>query len=240
MTREPRIYRLEATELRLGDGPLAFERANRAAIDAHWARLQAKLPATWNGPFFLFDEVRFEGTTLSATARRTDYATFLYWRDHGRPAEVSHITGTSMPVLADGTLLAVRMAAHTVNGGQIYFPAGSLEENDFRDGRFDVTASIARELAEETGLAFDAARADEAHVAALDNGAWHIARRNRLAEDFDACLAALDRHREATGEDEIEAAVAVRPGSAELGVLKPYARALAEWHFANPAFSCSG
>ena len=41
-------------------------------------------------------------------------------------------------------------------------------------------------------------------------------------------------------QKEIEAAVAIRPDDAGLAALKPYARALADWHFENEAFSCSG
>lgn len=232
------MLRLAEVMLRLGDGPLAFENANRPAIDAYWEKATAQMPRLWNGPAFLFEDVRLEGGRLIGTARRTDFATFLYWRDNGCPRDVIHITGTSLPVLADGSLFGVRMAAHTANGGEVYFPAGSLEEGDLADGAFDLTASIARELAEETGLGFDGT--EDVFTAAFDRGAYHIARRNRLAGDFDSCRDLLARHQAETGDDEIEAAVAIRPDDAGLGALKPYARALADWHFENEAFSCSG
>lgn len=232
------MLRLAEVMLRLGDGPLAFEHANRSAIDAYWEKVTAQMPRLWNGPAFLFEDVRLEGGRLIGTARRTDFATFLYWRDNGRPRDVIHITGTSLPVLADGSLFGVRMAAHTANGGEVYFPAGSLEDGDLVGGAFDLTASIARELAEETGFAFDGA--EGVFTAAFDRGAYHIARRNRLAGDFDSCRDLLARHQAETGDDEIEAAVAIRPDDAGLAALKPYARALADWHFENEAFSCSG
>lgn len=240
MTRNPKIFRPGGLALHPADGPLAFERDNRPAIEAHWAVTLAANPRLWNGPFFLFEDVRLEGGVLRGCARRTDFATFLYWRDSGRPETAVHVTGTSLPVTADGALLAVRMAAHTANAGAVYFPAGSFDAADIVDGAFDVSGNIARELQEETGLAFDAARAEDAFTAVFDRGAWHVARRNRLTDDFDACLHTIERHRAQGGDDEIETAIAVRPGGAELGLLKPHARALAEWHFANPAFSCSG
>lgn len=236
--QKPAVLRLAEVTLRLGEGPLAFERANRPAIDAHWKKATAQMPRLWNGPAFLFEEVRLEGGRLSGTARRTDFATFLYWRDNGRPRDVIHITGTSLPVLADGSLFGVRMAAHTANGGAVYFPAGSLDEEDLVDGAFDLTESIARELGEETGFAFDGA--EELFTAAFDRGAYYIARRSRLAGDFDNCRDLLTRHQAETGDDEIEAAVAIRPDGDSLAALKPHARALADWHFENAAFSCSG
>ena len=210
--RKPVVLRLAEVTLRLGEGPLAFEHANRPAIDAYWETATAQMPRLWNGPAFLFEDVSLEGGRLSGTGRRTDFATFLYWRDNGRPREVVHITGTSLPVLADGSLFGVRMAAHTANGGAAYFPAGSLDEDDLVDGAFDLTASIARELRE----------------------------RSRLTGDFDNCRDMLARHQAETGDDEIEAAVAIRRDGAGLAALKPYARALADWHFENEAFSCSG
>ena len=240
LVEKPTVLRLTEVVLRLGDGPLAFERDNRAMIDAYWKEATAARPRLWNGPAFLFEDVFLEGGRLSGTARRTDFATFLYWRDNGRPRDVVHITGTSLPVLADGSLFGVRMAAHTANGGEVYFPAGSLEEGDLVDGVFDLTRSIARELAEETGLAFDMAGAEGMFTAALDRGAYHVARRNRLGGGFDDCRERLVRHQAETGDDEIEAAVAIRANDAGLTALKPYARALADWHFENEAFCCSG
>lgn len=226
--------------LRLDEGPLAFERANRRAIDAYWKIVTDARPRLWNGPAYLFEDIRLDDGRLTATARRTDFATFLYWRDNGRPRDVVHITGTSLPVLADGSLLGVRMAAHTANGGEVYFPAGSLEEGDLAESVFDVTGSIARELVEETGLSFDMAAAEDVYTAALDRGAFHIARRNRLDMNFDVCRERLIRHQAETGDDEIEAVVAIGAHGAGLAGLKPYARALADWHFENAAFCCSG
>lgn len=236
MVAAPTVIRLEAVQLRLGDGAPLFHHDNRTAIGRYWKQVSAARPGLWNGPCFLFEDVRLDGATLSGTARRTDFATFLYWRDHGRPADVVHITGTSLPVLADGALLGVRMARHTANGGEVYFPAGSLEEVDLLDGRFDLTASISRELVEETGLAFDPDEAETVYTAAFDRGAFHIARRHKLTLDFDACVDKLRRHQAETGDDEIDTAIAIRARGDGVSVLKPYARALAEWHFANSAF----
>jgi hypothetical protein len=234
------IRRLETLRLALSDAPLRFEKENRPAIEANWAAALAANPRLWNGPSFMFEDVRLEGGKLTGTGHRTDFATFLHWRDNGRPAGVVHITGTSLPVTRDGALFAVRMAAHTANPGAIYFPAGSFDAADVIDGVFDVTRNIARELAEETGIGFHEADAETGLTAVFDRGAIHIARRNLLAADFAGCAARLSRHQAETGDDEVDGAVAIRGGDGSLRALKPYAKALAEWHFENAAFSCTG
>ncbi|MCI5075680.1 hypothetical protein [Oricola sp.] len=227
------VVRLRDVTLRLGEGPLRYERENRAAIDANWARLSAANPRLWNGPFFLFEAVSLTGDALSGTARRTDFATFLYWRDHGKPGEATHITGSSMPVMADGALFAVRMGAHTANAGQVYFPGGSFDADDVIDGSFDVTRNLSRELVEETGLVFREAEADADFTAARGANSYHIARRNRLPFGFVEGVERLRRHQAVTGDDEIETAVAVHADWRDTVSLKPHAGLLADWHFAN-------
>lgn len=234
------IRRLETLRLALSDAPLRFERENRPEIEAYWAAAIAANPRLWNGPSFMFEDVRIEGGVLTGTGHRTDFATFLHWRDNGRPADAVHITGTSLPVTRDGALFAIRMAAHTANPGAIYFPAGSFDAADVVDGMFEVTRNIARELAEETGLGFHEADAEAGLTAVFDRGAIHITRRNLLEADFAACAEILRRHQAETGDDEVDGAVAIRRGDGSHLALKPYAKALAEWHFENAAFSCTG
>lgn len=225
---------LEATRFALSDAPLDFERDNRAAIDENWRHEIAAKPRLWNGDAYLFDDVRIDGRTLSATGHRTDFATFLYWRAMGRPAGLTHITGTSLPVTADGALMAIRMAEHTANAGEYYFPAGSFDAADLMDGHFDVTANIRRELAEETGIVVHNEHFDGRFAAIFDRNAWHIARRSRLALSQAECVEAVSRHQAATGDDEISGLLTVRADDGSADLLKPYARCLAGWHFDHP------
>src|SRR5690554_1646413 len=95
------IVTLDSVRLVAGEGALQFAVENRQEIERYWQAVLAGNPRLWNGPFFMFEDVRIENGMLSGTARPTDFATFLYWRDNGRPAGVTHITGTSLPVMAD-------------------------------------------------------------------------------------------------------------------------------------------
>jgi len=95
----------------------------------------------------------FTADTFSAEYFETDFASFIAWRDWGFP-DASVFNGFGMGALRsrDGAYALGEMAPHTANAGKIYFPAGTPDLNDVRDGTVDIAGSVAREVAEETGL----------------------------------------------------------------------------------------
>lgn len=131
----------------------AFAEQRRHEIAAHFEAVRARNPSVWNGRVLLCRSPRIEGDCLRADYFETDFASFLAWRDFGYPDKtVFNGFGTSAPRSADGAFIVGRMSDRTVNGGRVYFPAGTPEPGDVTGGHLDLDASIAREVREETGL----------------------------------------------------------------------------------------
>jgi len=147
------IYRVKRLDLCVSPWRWPFADARRSEIDGHFAKLKRKTPQLWNGRVLLGRDPHFTSDTFSAEYFETDFASFIAWRDWGFP-DASVFNGFGMGALRtrDGAYALGEMAAHTVNAGKVYFPAGTPDLNDIRDGRVDIAASVAREVAEETGL----------------------------------------------------------------------------------------
>lgn len=227
-------FQVHAIDLPILTTRSRFEAANRVAIDAQWEEEVKANPRLWNGEQFLFEDVRVEEGVLRGIGYRTDFATFLYWRRnrYSSTAMPTHIAATTLPVTSDGALLTIRMAPHTANPGEYYFPAGSLDDHDVIDGHISIDANIRRELLEETGIAYPLAEQPEPYIVAIVDNAWHIARRFDLPLSVDQARDAIAQHQAATGDDETDAVEGIYKPE-QTAKLKPYARLLAEWHFDN-------
>jgi 8-oxo-dGTP pyrophosphatase MutT (NUDIX family) len=131
-----------------------FAEARREEIAAYFAQRQHEKPALWNGRVLLARNPVFSGDRLSARYFETDFASFLAWRDWGFP-DPGVFNGFGMGALrcADGAFVLGEMGQHTANPGRIYFPSGTPDLDDIKDGAFDISGSVVREVEEETGLA---------------------------------------------------------------------------------------
>jgi 8-oxo-dGTP pyrophosphatase MutT (NUDIX family) len=149
----PEIHRVTALDLKVRTFAWPFAAERRAEIDAHFAEKRRKKPEIWNGRVLLGRNTVRAGERLAADYFETDFASFLAWRDWGFP-DASVFNGFGMGALrsSDGAFLLGEMADHTANAGRIYFPAGTPDPDDVRDGMLDIAGSITREIAEETGL----------------------------------------------------------------------------------------
>src|ERR1700682_4808693 len=149
----PVIHRVTQLDLKFQPVPWPFADERRADIDAHFAVKQREKPKIWNGRILLARNPVFTANRFSATYCDVDFASFLAWRDWGF-ADKSVFNGFGMGALrsSDGAFVLGEMAAHTANAGRIYFPAGTPDLDDLKDGTVDIAGSVARETEEETGL----------------------------------------------------------------------------------------
>lgn len=149
----PAIHRVTQLDLQCDRWTWPFAVERRAEIDAHFADQQAEKPQLWNGQVLLGRNPVFGEDRFSADYFETDFASFLSWRDWGF-ADSRVFNGFGMGALrgSDGAFVLGEMAAHTANAGRIYFPSGTPDLDDLKDGMIDLAGSVAREVEEETGL----------------------------------------------------------------------------------------
>lgn len=126
-----------------------------AVIDAHWQAAREANPKLFNGPVLMMHAAQVRGGVLVGRFLRTDFKSFLYWRDQGSPpaAGVIDAFGSALVWSGDGRLMFARQSEGHINSGLLYMPGGFIDARDVRDdGRVDIVGSVARELMEETGL----------------------------------------------------------------------------------------
>ena len=149
----PEIHRIATLDLKVRPYAWPFAIERRAGIDAHFAEKRREMPEIWNGSVLLGRNSLRSDDHLAADYFETDFASFLAWRDWGFPdSDIFNGFGMGALQSSDGAFLLGEMGGHTANAGKIYFPAGTPDPDDIRDGAVDVAGSIVRELAEETGL----------------------------------------------------------------------------------------
>src|SRR5216110_854627 len=71
-----------------------------------------------------------------------DFADVLAWRDWGFP-DRSVFNGFGMGALrcSDDAFVLGEMGHHTANAGRIYFPSGTPDPDDIRNGAIDIAGS---------------------------------------------------------------------------------------------------
>ncbi|MDE2376548.1 NUDIX hydrolase [Bradyrhizobium sp.] len=150
---EPVIHRVTTLEFAVRDVAWPFAGERRAEIAAHFAEKRRERPQMWNGRILLGRAPVFADGRFAATYFATDFASFLAWRDWGFP-DAAVFNGFGMGALrgSDGAFVMGEMGQHTANAGRIYFPSGTPDLDDVRDGMLDIPGSVVREIEEETGL----------------------------------------------------------------------------------------
>jgi 8-oxo-dGTP pyrophosphatase MutT (NUDIX family) len=156
--QEPQIENIDAIDYRLEALPWRFAIDEATAIDRHWHKLREEKPRLYNGRVLLMHRSALVGGAsarmLKGACFEAQYKAFLAWRDFGFP-DPNIRNCFAMPALrsADGAFILGQMAAFTASPGRIYFPAGTPEPADVKDGIVDLEGNMLRELTEETGIA---------------------------------------------------------------------------------------
>lgn len=159
----PRIETVADISYRLAETHAwTFERDRAEEIEAHWQRRVASNPHLFDGRVLLMRQPEMLETKgsrrLQGTCFGLAYKSFIAWRDFGFPdAAVANVFGMAALRSVDGAFLLGEMGCTTANAGRIYFPAGTPDPDDLKDGYIDFESSVLRELKEETGLGLESA-----------------------------------------------------------------------------------
>ncbi|MFO1103081.1 MAG: NUDIX hydrolase [Methylocystis sp.] len=188
------ILEVDRLECRFVDHDWSFAEERSAMIERHWEERRRANPALYDGLVLLACRASREtdedgARILRMSLFKTRFSRFLAWRDLGWP-DKSIYNCFSMPAVRarDGAYLLGEMGPSHSYAGQLYFPCGTPDPSDIvADGRVDLAGSLARELAEETGLDAAEARAAATWTVVFDRQI--VACVKRL--DFDAPSQAL-------------------------------------------------
>jgi 8-oxo-dGTP pyrophosphatase MutT (NUDIX family) len=157
----PVIHRVTTLDFPVRPWAWPFAAERRQDIDAHFRARQVEKPRLWNGRVLLGRKPVFSGDRFSAEAFETSFAEFLAWRDWSFP-DKDVFDGFGMGALrcSDGAFALGEMGPQNVTAGRVYFPSGTPDPSDVRDGKLDMAGSVVREMEEETGLTPADYRAD--------------------------------------------------------------------------------
>jgi hypothetical protein len=230
----PEIHRIAALDLKVGPYAWPFAQARRDEIDAHFARKRREKPEIWNGRVLLGRNAVRSGDHLTADFFETDFASFLAWRDWGSP-DAGVFNGFGMGALqsTDGAFLLGEMGGHTANAGRIYFPAGTPDPDDIREGAVDIAGSVVRELAEETGLGESDYKMDTHWTCVFTSASIAMIRILRVATSGEALRARVEAYLARETMPELCAVHLVRSTAELVPAMPRFVSAFLEAHFSS-------
>ena len=180
-------------------------------------------PRLWNGRTLICTMAAVEQGAFRAELAEIDYASFVAWRDWGRPDHsVVNCFGVPAVFSSDGALLLGVMSGSTLNAGKAYPPSGSLEPKDVRpDGTVDILANMRSELLEETGL--DLVHATPGPMAVIFEGPrLAVVRRFDLGLSFAEIERRFESHAADDPHAELSGVEALRRASQTNSRMPPY------------------
>lgn len=148
------VWTCRSVDLVRIERPWGFAAEHIDLIEAHWTAALARQPKLFNGRVLVMAEGGIAGKHLTGRLIEVDFKAFLAWRSHVHLEPATRdCFGSGIVISADGAVLLGRQSKGNMNEGLAYPPGGLIDPRDIAsDGRISIAASIARELAEETGL----------------------------------------------------------------------------------------
>jgi 8-oxo-dGTP pyrophosphatase MutT (NUDIX family) len=207
--------RIARCELTISEDHWPFAEREAARIDAHWEQVRTARPRLFNGKVFLLRDLAVRDGVAAGTFVRAQFKSFVYWRERGYvDASVRDGFGSSVIRSAEGHVLLGLQGEGYLNAGRAYPPGGMIDVRDTAGGRVDIDASIARELAEETGLGPAGLQREPGYLLTQCGPLVSIAIEWRSALSAEALSAAILAHTWAQPSPELADVVIVRSADA--------------------------
>jgi 8-oxo-dGTP pyrophosphatase MutT (NUDIX family) len=204
------VFPVARIELRVLDGDHPYHVEHAAAVRENWEKELVANPAFYDGRMLFQRRLSVSTEAIVGESYVSPFSTFIYWRRQAERSGGFHVFAFGVIVSSDGAVIAIRMGQHTANAGQVYCPAGSMDENDIVGGYCDVEGNMRREVLEETGLDLRDGVADPGYFATQSDRSITLIRVYRFALTADEILARIREHMLIDEEKEIEGAVAIR------------------------------
>lgn len=230
---ENTVYVIDSANVRVLPGRLSYAEQNSEAIALNWSRERAAKPTLFDGEFYLAPQAELAGSLFQAGFQRTSFKTLMHWRHDASQVRPWHIFGVGVIVSREGHLIAGRMSAQNAGAGRVYFPAGSVDDNDIVDGYVDYDANRRREVREETGLDLRDARAEQQINLVTGNRSIALFRRYYFDAPSAELVSQIEQHLSAEAEPELSEIMPVTAAGAMGEATPTYVRAFADWHFNN-------
>jgi 8-oxo-dGTP pyrophosphatase MutT (NUDIX family) len=214
--------------------PWPFAARHAEDINRYWAQCIERTPHFFNGVVFVMAQWAVVEGVFEATFFRSDFKSFLYWRDHGyAEAQAFDAFGSALVCTADGQVLLGQQARGHINAGRAYLPGGFIDQRDCdASGVIDIVGSVTRELAEETGLGTSDVTLRPEFLVVATGSQVALCVYYDAHEKSGALQQRIERFLAADPDSELEGVVCVGPGS-DLGPLDvpEYTRVALALHF---------
>lgn len=219
------VERVGRVTLTASGRPWPWADGNRDAIARHWQIASAANPDFFNGVIHLIDAIATDPDHVRARLLRTDFQSYLYWRDEGFPKAAGVLDGFGSALIrsSEGQIILGRQRTWNINSGLAYPPGGFIDARDASvGGAIDIAASVAREVREETGLEDRDLHAEAGFLVTRAGAHVSFAVPYRSTRSASALKACIEGHIAADPNPELAEVVIVRRASDMDGLAMPH------------------